>query len=85
MSSRSNAWYQVPANRERRKARMRAYGQALVCLGQQYPDERVAEYRAGVADGLGPTAAQDRAGKRLREAHPDEFRQIYEEKLRDEQ
>lgn len=82
MSDRSSAWYANPENAERRKARMRAYGKALVALGKQFPEERSREYRAGVEDGLTPTQAQARAGKTLRAAHKAEFKRLFEEQLK---
>ena len=72
------SWYSQPGNAERRKRRMRSYGKALVLLGRRYPADRKARYRQAIADGLLPTKAQNRAGKELREAHPAEFREIYE-------
>lgn len=82
MSARSTEWYADPDNRERRKARMRAYGAALAVLGRAHAEERRAAYRQAVNDGVSPgTAAQGAANRVLRAKYPDEFRRIYEEKL----
>jgi hypothetical protein len=75
----------VPENRERRKARMRAYGQALVALGQAHPDERRTGYEAARRDGRPPGApSQNWSLARLREAYPAEFKRLFEEKLASE-
>jgi hypothetical protein len=81
MTVRSMGWYSVPENREKRKARMRAYGRAVVALGRKYPAERRREYQAGLADGLAPAYAQARSSSRLRQAHPDEFRRLFDVEL----
>jgi hypothetical protein len=74
-------WYELPANREKRKARMRAYGRAVVALGRKYPAERRREYQAGLADGLVPAYAQAQASSRLRKAYPAEFRRLFDAEL----
>lgn len=78
MSDRSRAWYEAPGNAERRRVKMRLYGQALVSLGRRYPAERRSAYRKAKREGLASSAAQNKANRELREAHPEEFREIYE-------
>lgn len=80
MSDRSAAWYAVPGNAERRKRRMRAYGAALVELANRYPAERRREYDAARQRGESFTNAQASAMRAVRDAHKDEFDQIYREK-----
>lgn len=78
-------WYSDPANRDKRKARMRAYGQATTELGQRHPEERLAAYRQAVADGKEHgSRAQNQANATLRSSYPDEFRRLFEEKLSSE-
>lgn len=75
MSARSDAWYAIPENQERRKKNMRAYAAALVQLGQRYPDERCRAYRRA-QPGRSPFAAQQRSYAAVREAHKVEFREL---------
>jgi hypothetical protein len=81
VSDRSDAWYAVPENRERRKARMRAYVQASFALGRMFPGERKANYPQARDAGKASGPAQTMAMSQLRAAHPTEFRTLYEEKL----
>lgn len=83
MSDRSSAWYAIEANAARRKARMRAYGKALVELGRRYQEERSREYQDARGRGLAFSAAEAAAFRAVRNAHHQEFEKIFEEKRRE--
>lgn len=78
MSERSAAWYAVPENAKRRKARMRLYARALGVLAREYPERYRALYRQGRDQlGLSGSAAQGRAHGIIRDWHPERFSEIY--------
>ena len=76
MSARSDAWYAVPQNQEKRKRNMRVYQLALTELGQRHGTQRRRAYQLERAAGAGGPSAASRARAVVRDAHPAEFREI---------
>jgi hypothetical protein len=82
VSARSDAWYAVSENRERRLKSVQAYSATLTEIGQRYYAERRIAYLAARRAGLGHTSAQSRAKAVVRDAHHDEFTAVLAEKRR---
>lgn len=79
VSAKSDAWYAVPENRERRKRNMVSYAAAMTRLAARYPDERRKAYARQRQRGDGHFLAFQRAYGTVRDAHPAEFRELLAE------
>jgi hypothetical protein len=76
VSARSDAWYAVPENRERRIKNMCAYMAAMVQLANRYPAEQAPVYRQARADGRSFAVSKQLAYAAVRDQHKAEFRQV---------
>lgn len=76
MSARSDAWYAIPENQEKRQRNMRLYQAAQVQLSRRYPEERGRIYRQQLQGGASQPRSMQRAYASVRASHPAEFREI---------
>lgn len=86
MSARSQEWYSVEANAEKRRARMRRYQAALTELGTRYVQQRQTAYQLARAAGFSFSGAQSTAYRIVRDLHRAEFdriRAVQEDKAHD--
>jgi len=63
--------------------RNRCYTKAMVILANAHPTEKILEYDWAKEEGRRRVAAMQQVYAEIRRRHPDEFRRIYEELLKE--